>query len=63
MSTAAREAFINIGTSRQGSTPPPRTPAHVLDELQSLGLIGKGNGLTRKGSITHDLLWDELTTF
>lgn len=60
MSTEAREAFINSGSSGKA---PSHTPAHVLDELRSLGLIGKNNGLTRKGSIRHDLLWDELTTF
>lgn len=37
-------------------TPPPITSAAALEELQTLGLIGKGNGLTRKGSIKREQL-------
>lgn len=65
MSDNARAALINIGTNRQGSTPPPATPANVLSELHNLGLIGKNNGLTRKGSVKRELIYAELldTTF
>lgn len=63
MSTAAQEALINIATNRQGATPSPITTADVLEELKTLGLIGKNNGLTRKGSIKRELLSDELLPF
>lgn len=59
MTASARTALINIGTRRQGSTlsAADRT---ALDELQSLGLVGKGGGLTRKGSIKREALYDAL---
>jgi hypothetical protein len=60
MSTAARAALINVGTNRQGATPPPATPAAVLHELATLKLIGRGNGLTRRGTIKRELIVNEL---
>lgn len=59
MSEQAKTALLNIGTQRQGAT--ARMPAHVIDELQRLGYLGKLGGLTRKGSIKYQLtLEDEL---
>lgn len=59
MSEAARAALINIGTNRQGATPPPMTPADVLRELQEMGLLGKEWGLTRRGTIKRQLLVED----
>lgn len=60
MSQAARTALLSIGTNRQGATPSPATPANALAELEWLGLIGKGQGLTRKGTIKRELLVSSL---
>lgn len=57
MSDAAREALINIGTHRQGATAPILSQ-DALAELEYLGYIGKGQGLTRKGSIVRERLVD-----
>lgn len=59
MSQAARTALINIGTQRQGATAAARTAPAVIDELQRLGYIGKGHGLTRKGSIKRQILLED----
>jgi hypothetical protein len=59
MSTAARTALMNIGTMRQGSTCGPATPSAVVAELKSLGYLGAGGGLTRKGSIKRELIAEE----
>lgn len=60
MSQAARTALLSIGTNRQGATPAPTTPVDALAELEWLGLIGKGQGLTRKGTIKRELLVSSL---
>lgn len=60
MTASARTALVDIGTNRQGSTPGPLTPEAVLKELFELGLIGKGHGLTRKGSIKREMIVEEL---
>ena len=59
MTASARTALLNIGTRRQGAAIASSTPAEVIEELQELGLIGKGLGLTRKGSIKREILLDE----
>jgi hypothetical protein len=59
MSTAARTALMNIGTMRQGSTCGPATPREVIAELKSLGYLGAGGGLTRKGSIQRQRIADQ----
>lgn len=59
MSTAARTALMNIGTMRQGSTCGPAAPSAVISELKSLGFLGDGGGLTRKGSIKRQRIADE----
>lgn len=58
MSEAARSVLINIGTHRQGATAPTFNQ-DALAELEYLGYIGKGQGLTRKGSIVRERLVDE----
>lgn len=60
MSEKARTALINVGTNRQGATPPPTTDAATLHELATLKLIGRGNGLTRRGTIKRQLLVEDL---
>lgn len=60
MTAAARAALINIGTNRQGATPPPSTPVEVLHELTKLGILGRGNGLTRRGTIKRQQLMDDV---
>lgn len=60
MSEKARAALINVGTNRQGATPPPATDAATLHELTALGILGRGNGLTRRGTIKRQLLIEDL---
>lgn len=59
MSPEARTALYNIGTRRQGTPVPANTPADVIEELRVLGLIGRTNGLTRKGSIKREIIVNE----
>lgn len=56
MSETAKRALLDVGTNRQG--------AKVADgvgavELYSMGLIGEGMGLTRKGTIARERLVNE----
>lgn len=60
MSEVARTALVNVGTNRQGATPPPATPTEALHELAKLGILGRGNGLTRRGTIKRQQLMDDL---
>jgi hypothetical protein len=57
---AARTALIDIGTNRQGATPPAKTDAAVLHELTTLGILGVGNGLTRRGTIKREQVMNDL---
>lgn len=59
MSEAARAALWSIGTNRQGATPAPSTPAEVLAELKAMGYLGKGWGLTRRGTIKRQLMVED----
>lgn len=54
LSTGAADALVAVGTNRQGATVSDRTPANVVDELFGAGLIGVGNGLTRRGTIERE---------
>lgn len=54
ISTAARNALVNVGTNRQAATIPASTPKDVVAELQRAGLIGEGRGLTRRGTIERE---------
>lgn len=54
MSEKAKRTLINIGTRRQGATTAPITDDAVRLELMELGYLGKGGGLTRKGSWKRD---------
>lgn len=56
LSTEAADALIGVATNRQGATISDRTPARVVDELFGAGLIGVGNGLTRRGTIERERL-------
>lgn len=58
LTKAAREALIAVGTRRQGATINTVTPGPVADELRNAGLIGPGNGLTRRGTIVRERLLD-----
>lgn len=58
MSRKAIAALMNIGTTRQGAV--AMGDQDTLAELHRLGYIGKGNGLTRKGSIKFQILDEEL---
>lgn len=57
MSQEARNTLINIGTRRQGAVAVGNQD--VLAELEFLGYIGKGQGLTRKGSIVREQILEE----
>lgn len=46
-------ALQSVGTSRQGACPRGRNTPHAMSELQRLGLIGDGGGLTRRGSYAY----------
>ena len=59
MSEAARAALWSIGTNRQGATPAPTTPREILDELKAMGYLGKGWGLTRRGTIKRQLMVED----
>lgn len=56
MSDAAVDALVDIGTCRQGAQVSGFTSDRVIQELRELGLIGDGNGLTRYGTITREIL-------
>jgi len=51
LSDAATTALVNTATHRQGAT--VFAEAAVLDELALAGLIGDGNGLTRRGTVAQ----------
>lgn len=52
MSEAAEKALINVGTNRQGAV--VSAPMMVQWELENAGIIGRGTGLTRKGTIERE---------
>lgn len=54
LSDAATTALVNTGTNRQGEV--VQGSAAVLDELFGAGLVGQGNGLTRRGTIARERL-------
>lgn len=56
----ALAAIQSCGTSRQGTTPRGRFSPEALSELARLGLIGKGNGLTRRGSYAYLDIQDQI---
>lgn len=58
LSADAVKTLLAVGTHRQGAKIWSRTPAATVTELQNLGLIGDGLGLTRKGTIVYDRLLD-----
>jgi hypothetical protein len=53
-------AIQSCGTSRQGTTPRGRFGPEALSELARLGLIGKENGLTRRGSYAYLDIQDQI---
>lgn len=62
MGDAAKALLINAGTNRQGATVPlPRTNEEIvgLNELRKLGYVGKGDGLTRRGTIKRQILVED----
>lgn len=54
LSQDAREALVNAGTSRQGTTIPRTVAGAVRGELRDRGLIGPLDGLTQSGTIARD---------
>jgi hypothetical protein len=50
MSDKARAALLSTTGQRQGAVPTTMS-ADAAAELKDLGYIGRGNGLTRKGTI------------
>mgnify|MGYP001611610370 CR=1 FL=1 len=60
LSPAARSALINMASNRQGETTAPSTAPEVHAELQRLGLLGAGNGLTRKGTVQRQILLEDM---
>ena len=59
ISPAACEALLSAGTNRQGATCARMTPQEILDELQSMGYLGKEWGLTRRGTIKRQILAED----
>jgi hypothetical protein len=53
MTHTAKRALISTGTNRQGAVPTDASPAD-LAELERLGYIGPGGGLTRRGTIARE---------
>jgi hypothetical protein len=60
LSKAAQEALLSTRSNRQGETVPKTTDVVVISELSSEGLIGPGNGLTRRGTIVRERLFDQI---
>lgn len=59
MSAEATKTLIDAGTNRQGAVVvSTATPAVVTAELIRAGLIGEGNGLTRRGTIVRQRALD-----
>lgn len=52
ISQGAKQALINAGTNRQGAR--VAASLEIKWELEAAGLIGRGTGLTRKGSIVRE---------
>lgn len=53
MTDAAKAALLSTGTNRQGSVPTHPMTEDVERELKAAGYLGRGNGLTRAGSIAR----------
>jgi hypothetical protein len=60
LSKEAAEALFNVGTNRQGATIAHNTPAVVVAELRTAGLIGFNLGLTRRGTIARERISNAL---
>lgn len=60
ITTAAATALVDCATNRQGTLIPASTTTEVRRELRRAGLIGPGDGLTRKGGIARERLVDEM---
>lgn len=56
LSEQATQALISVGTNRQGAVVYASVAANI--ELLALGLVGDGNGLTRKGTIARQKIMD-----
>lgn len=54
LSREALTALANVGTNRQGSAVPVARNSEVWRELEAAGMIRRGGGLTRAGSITRE---------
>ena len=54
----ARQALLSTDTNRQGATPRGRVAEDTLKELKLAGLLGRGGGLTRRGTIVRQRLMD-----
>jgi hypothetical protein len=54
LSAEALSALMNTGTNRQGSAVPVGRDTPLWRELEEAGMIRRGGGLTRLGSIVRD---------
>jgi hypothetical protein len=52
--------LMSCGTSRQGAKPRTYTTPQTLTELQNMGLIGPGGGLTRRGTYAYMDVLDQM---
>lgn len=58
LTEAATQALLSTDTNRQGATPRGRVTEDTLKELRLVGLLGRGGGLTRRGTIVRQRLLD-----
>lgn len=58
LSDEARSALFSTRSGAQG-TKVTTASLPTLEELRSKGLIGLSGGLTMRGSIVRDRVWDE----
>jgi hypothetical protein len=59
LSAPQKEALLSCGTNRQGATCARITPQEVLNELQAMGFLGEGWGLTKRGTIKRQILSED----
>ena len=60
LTEAATQALLSVDTLRQGATPRGHLTEDTFEELKLAGLLGKGGGLTRRGTVARQRLVDTL---
>jgi hypothetical protein len=59
LTPGARIALVGCGSHRPGTSLPAGTPATVVIELHTAGLIGPSQGLTSKGAMVRARIIDD----